>query len=107
MIPWIGCFLSTNSTSLCLIGFTLAASIVVVSEGPIGIGFTGTNDFYFLDRLRVNVAIQPKEWLLFYGEVQDARIFLQSPHPQCQPIRGQVDPLAGLFSSRAVPRQVG
>jgi hypothetical protein len=28
-----------------------------------------------LDRLRANVAIQPKEWLLFYGEVQDARSF--------------------------------
>jgi Alginate export len=44
-------------------------------EGPIGIGFRGTNDFYLLDRLRVTVAIQPKDWLKFYGEVQDARIF--------------------------------
>src|SRR5205823_13019114 len=44
-------------------------------EGPTGIGFTGTNDFYFLDRLRVKMGIKPKEWLLFYGEVQDARIF--------------------------------
>jgi hypothetical protein len=44
-------------------------------EGPTGIGFTGTNDFYVLDRLRVKMGIKPKEWLLFYGEVQDARIF--------------------------------
>src|SRR6201997_5185630 len=44
-------------------------------EGPTGIGFASTNDFYFLDRLRVKVGIKPKEWLLFYGEVQDARIF--------------------------------
>jgi Alginate export len=44
-------------------------------EGPTGIGFTRTNDFYLLDRLRVNVAIQPKNWLKFYGEVQDSRIF--------------------------------
>src|SRR5438270_103101 len=44
-------------------------------EGPTGIGFTGTNDFYFLDRLRVKMGIKPKECLLFYGEVQDARIF--------------------------------
>src|ERR1700683_107072 len=44
-------------------------------EGPTGIGYTGTNDFYLLDRLRVKVAIQPKDWLLFYGEVQDSRIF--------------------------------
>jgi hypothetical protein len=44
-------------------------------EGPTGIGFTGTQDFYYLDRLRVKLGIKPKEWLLFYGEVQDARIF--------------------------------
>jgi Alginate export len=44
-------------------------------EGPTGLGFAGTNDFYLLDRLRVTVAIQPKDWLKFYGEVQDARIF--------------------------------
>jgi Alginate export len=44
-------------------------------EGPIGIGYTGTNDFYLLDRLRVQVTIQPKEWLTFHGEVQDSRIF--------------------------------
>ena len=44
-------------------------------EGPIGIGFRGTNDFYLLDRLRVTVAIQPNDWLKLYGEVQDSRIF--------------------------------
>jgi len=44
-------------------------------EGPTGIGFTTTNDFYLLDRLRVKVTIQPKKWLKFYGEVQDSRIF--------------------------------
>jgi hypothetical protein len=44
-------------------------------EGPTGIGFTGANDSYLLDRLRVKLGIKPKEWLLFYGEVQDARIF--------------------------------
>jgi hypothetical protein len=32
-------------------------------EAPIGIGYQGTNDFYVLDRLRVTVAIQPKDWL--------------------------------------------
>jgi hypothetical protein len=44
-------------------------------EGPIGIGYTGTNDFYLLDRFRLKVAIHPKDWLKFYGEVQDSRIF--------------------------------
>jgi hypothetical protein len=43
-------------------------------EGPTGIGFNSTDDFYFLDRFRVKLGIKPKEWLLFYGEVQDARI---------------------------------
>ena len=44
-------------------------------EGPTGIGFTGTDDFYSLDRLRVKLGIKPKDWLLFYGEVQEAQIF--------------------------------
>ena len=44
-------------------------------EGPTGIGFTSTDDFYYLDRLRVKLGIKPKEWLLFFGEVQDSRIF--------------------------------
>jgi Alginate export len=44
-------------------------------EGPVGIGYKGTNDFYLLDRFRLNVAIQPNDWLKFYGEVQDSRIF--------------------------------
>ncbi len=44
-------------------------------EGPIGIGYTGTNDFYLLDRFRLIIGIRPKEWLTFFGEVQDSRIF--------------------------------
>lgn len=44
-------------------------------EAPTGIGYGGTSDFYLLDRLRVRLIIQPKEWLRFDGEVQDARIF--------------------------------
>ena len=43
-------------------------------EGPSGIAYSPVRDFYLLDRLRVHAAIQPKQWLLFYGEVQDARI---------------------------------
>ena len=44
-------------------------------EGPTGIGYTGTNDTYLLDRLRIRVGIKPKDWLLFYAESQDSRIF--------------------------------
>jgi hypothetical protein len=54
-------------------------------EGPIGIGYTGTNDFYLLDRLRVKIAIQPRDWLRFFGEVQDARIFFNHHIPNANP----------------------
>jgi Alginate export len=54
-------------------------------EGPMGIGFSSPNDFYFLDRLRVKLGIKPKEWLLFYGEVQDARIFFNHHIPNANP----------------------
>ena len=54
-------------------------------EGPIGIGYAGTRDFYLLDRLRVRVKIQPKPWLLFNGELQDARIFFNHHIPDANP----------------------
>jgi hypothetical protein len=54
-------------------------------EGPIGIGFTGTNDFYLLDRLRVRAVIQPKPWLAFRGEVQDSRIYFNHHTPNGNP----------------------
>src|SRR5437899_2887687 len=54
-------------------------------EGPTGIGFTATNDAYLLDRLRVHVGIEPKEWLRLYGEVQDSRIFFNHHIPNANP----------------------
>lgn len=54
-------------------------------EGAMGIGFTGTDDYYFLDRLRIKLSIQPKQWLLFYGEMQDARIFFNHHIPNANP----------------------
>jgi len=54
-------------------------------EGPTGIGFTNTNDFYFLDRLRLKLGVKPKQWLLLYGEVQDARIFFNHHIPNANP----------------------
>jgi len=54
-------------------------------EGPTGIGFSNTNDFYFLDRLRLKLGVKPKEWLLLYGEVQDARIFFNHHIPNANP----------------------
>jgi hypothetical protein len=55
-------------------------------EGPAGIGFTATNDFYLLDRLRLKLGIKPKEWLLFYGEVQDSRIFFNHHIANANPL---------------------
>jgi hypothetical protein len=54
-------------------------------EGPAGIGYAGTRDFYLLDRLRVWATIQPKEWLRFHAEVQDARIFFNHHIPNANP----------------------
>src|SRR5260221_6117201 len=82
-------------------------------EGPIGTGFADTSDFYLLDRLRVKLTIQPKDWLKFYGEVQDARIFFNHHVAAVNPLEdtwtlwqayvqvgsstsGWVDALAGL-----------
>lgn len=54
-------------------------------EGPIGIGYASTRDFYLLDRLRVHGTIQPKEWLRLHAEVQDARIFFNHHIPNGNP----------------------
>jgi hypothetical protein len=54
-------------------------------EGPTGIGYRAVNDFYLLDRFRLRVIIQPKEWLSFHGEVQDARIFFNYHTPNANP----------------------
>ena len=54
-------------------------------EGPVGTGFANTSDFYVLDRLRLKVAIQHKDWLKFYGEVQDSRIFFNHHIPNANP----------------------
>ena len=54
-------------------------------EGPMGIGYKPTDDSYLLDRLRVTVAIQPEDWLKFFGEVQDARIFFNQHIAKANP----------------------
>jgi hypothetical protein len=54
-------------------------------EGPTGIGFANTSDFYLLDRLRVKIRIEPKDWLTFFGEVQDSRIFFNHHIPNANP----------------------
>jgi hypothetical protein len=48
-------------------------------EAPDGIGYAGLHDSYLLGRLRVNVTFHPQAWLLFQGEVQDARFSFGHP----------------------------
>ena len=54
-------------------------------EEPLGIGYQAVNDFYLLERLRLRVIIQPKDWLSFHGEVQDARIFFNYHTAEANP----------------------
>ena len=56
-------------------------------EGPTGIGNRAVNDFYLLDRLRIRVIIQPKDWLSFHGEVQDARLFFNYHTAEANPFQ--------------------
>ena len=54
-------------------------------DGPIGIGYASTRDSYLLDRLRVHLTIQPRAWLRFHAELQDARIFFNHHIPNANP----------------------
>ena len=54
-------------------------------EGPMGIGYASTDDFYSLNRLRINATIQATSWLGMHGEVQDAQIFFNHHVPNANP----------------------
>ncbi len=54
-------------------------------EGPVGIGYASTQDFYSLNRLRINATIQATSWLGFHGEVQDSQIFFNHHIPNANP----------------------
>src|SRR5258708_9811132 len=56
-------------------------------EAPSGIGYAGSSDFYMLQRLRLNVTIQPKPWLRFRAALQDARIFFNHHIPSANPFQ--------------------
>jgi alginate export protein len=44
----------------------------------------GSQDGYFLNRIRFGVSIQPASWLKFHGEAQDSRAFGKRPPPTSQ-----------------------
>ena len=54
-------------------------------EGPTGINYTGTDDFYALQRFRFWVNIEPRKWLRFRAEVQDSPIFFDHHIPNSNP----------------------
>jgi hypothetical protein len=54
-------------------------------EDASGIGYTINSDVYLLQRLRLNLTIEPEPWLRFRGELQDARIFFNHQIPSGNP----------------------
>jgi hypothetical protein len=58
-------------------------------EGPSGIGYTRSSDVYLLQRFRLNVTMEPKPWLLFRAELQDARIFFNHHIPSANPYQDE------------------
>src|SRR3989442_10976728 len=56
-----------------------------------GIGFTTTKDVYLLSRFRFNVAIKPTQWLTFFGETQDARVFFNHHVPNAPSFQNSWD----------------
>jgi len=61
-------------------------------EGFTGGGFTpGSHDAYFLNRIRLNLKIQPAEWLKFVVQGQDARVWGKNQHPAAPPFQDIVN----------------
>ena len=60
-------------------------------EGADGINFTTTNDTYLLSRFRLNIKIQPRKWLSFFGETQDSRVFFNQHLPEAPPYQNSWD----------------
>src|SRR5260370_10814845 len=60
-------------------------------EGADDIKYTTTNDTYLLSRFRFNATIQPENWLTFFGETQDSRIFFNHHVPDVVPYQNTWD----------------
>src|SRR5882672_3940502 len=76
-------------------------------EGPIGTGFANTRDFYVLDRFRLKIRIQPKNWLEFFGEVQDSLAFFSITTSPTLIHWRIVGPFGKPSLKSVVPHQVG
>ncbi len=62
------------------------------AEGFTGAGFKpGVDDDYWLSRLRLNMKIQPADWLKFGFQAQDARVFGKDQSPAAPPYQNTMD----------------
>jgi len=76
-------------------------------EGPIGIGFRGTNDFYLLDRLRVNCSDSAQRLAKVYtGKCRTLVSFFNHHIANANPFRGQFGLFGKATLSLGVPHQV-
>src|SRR6266481_1666687 len=60
-------------------------------EGADDIKYTTTNNTYLLSRFRLNATVQPANWLTFFGETQDSRIFFNHHVPDVVPYQNSWD----------------
>ena len=60
-------------------------------EGEDGVKYTTTNDAYLLTQFRFDVTIQPTQWLTFFGETQDSRVFFNQHVPDAVPYQNTWD----------------
>lgn len=61
-------------------------------EGFTGGGFpTDNDDAYVLSRIRINMKIQPTDWLKFMFQGQDARVFGKNQHPPAPPFQNTMN----------------
>ncbi|HYM13631.1 MAG TPA: alginate export family protein [Bryobacterales bacterium] len=61
-------------------------------EGFTGGGFkNNSNDLYFLNRLRLNMKLQPEKWLKFQFQAQDARVLGKNQTPAAPPYQDTMD----------------
>jgi hypothetical protein len=60
-------------------------------ESQDGIRYTSTQDLYLLSRFRLNVTINPTDWLSLVGEAQDSRNFFDHYIPNTPPYQNTWD----------------
>lgn len=60
-------------------------------EDQDGIGFKGVSDTHVLGQLWLGVKVQPTDWLSFFGQSQDSRLYLNGPVAKAPPYQNTWD----------------